>query len=293
MTTYNLYGISDLHLSGIPPYKPMTHFGTQYDNYMERIEAGFQSLPQNAIVLNCGDISWAINREEALQDFKWLNSFGVKVVNTLGNHDYYWGKKGAAFMSGWAYENNLDNIYFADHQQLFTLGFAHGLRMTAVKGSERFTMHEFDPDKLPNGHKKTEEITPRHWDKYMRRLEAALLLRPDILVSHIPPFNADGSPNEMTALIQRSSVSMILYGHRHASIPTKYENGLVDGKLWRNLLAERNNFCPVYLGEIHEDGTKILQAGNDRFVRTVPVIDSIKIDGGIGTIERKDDVCQC
>jgi len=278
MTTYKVFGISDLHLSGNPPYKPMIHFGSQYDNYMERIEAGFKSLPANSIVINAGDTSWAVGRDEALQDFKWLNSFGVKIVNTIGNHDFYWGKKGAAFMSGWAFDNGLTNIHFADHQQLFTLGFSNGLRLAAVKGSERFTMVELDADKLPSGHRKIEEITSKHWEKYMRRLEAALLLRPDILVSHIPPFNAGGFPNEMTALIHRSSVGLILYGHRHGSAPTKYDSGVVDGKLWKNLLAERQNFQPEFIGEIHEDGSKILRSGKDAFVCTAPPIEQIKLE---------------
>ena len=82
----NVYGISDLHLSGKIPYKPMTHFGKQYDGYMEKIETGFKALPNDSVVINTGDISWAINRDEALQDLRWLDSFGIKIINIYYNN---------------------------------------------------------------------------------------------------------------------------------------------------------------------------------------------------------------
>ena len=259
----NLYGISDLHLSGKIPFKPMTHFGKQYEGYMEKIEAGFKSLPPDSVVINVGDISWAINREEALEDFKWLNSFGVKIINTIGNHDYYWGKKGAAFMSGWALDNGLDNMYFVDHQKLFTIG-KNGFTIVAVRGAEKYTQYEieFDPKLLPGGHKpKSEDDLPRHWEKYKRRLETALALKPDILVSHIPPFDEGGVPNEMTEMINKSDVKMILFGHRHSASTNEYDNGYVNGKIWRNLLCERMDFVPVPLGVSHGDGLKLLSNG--------------------------------
>ena len=252
-----IYGISDLHLSGIPPFKNMTAFGSQYNNYMQRIELGFKSLPSNAIVLNCGDISWSISRDEALQDFKWLDSFGIKIVNSIGNHDYYWGSKSAAFMSAWAFDNGLKNIYFVDHRQLFTLGFSNGVRVAAVKGVEKFPKYEFDVELLPSGHQRVENVIPRHYNKYVNRLKFALELNPDILMCHIPPFNIDGTPNELTEIVEKSNVSMILYGHRHKSQPNEYDNNVIRGKFWRNLLAERMDFCPVHIGEVHEDGTKL------------------------------------
>ena len=250
----NLYGISDLHLSGKIPFKPMTHFGKQYEGYMEKIEAGFKSLPPDSVVINVGDISWAINREEALEDFKWLNSFGVKIVNVRGNHDFYIGKKGASFMSNWALDNGLNNIYFIDHQKLFTI-WKNGVTVVGVTGAERFSKHEieFDIKLLPPGHKPTvEDNLPRHWEKYKRRLETALALKPDILVSHIPPFDEGGISNEMTEMVNASNVKIILFGHRHSAQPNKYDCGVFKDKYWVNLLCERIEFNPKLLGSFNE-----------------------------------------
>lgn len=254
-----VYAISDLHLSGRPPFKDMKDFGTQYDRYLERIEYGFRSLPPGAVVINAGDTSWAIGRAEAIVDFKWLDSFGVKIVHTMGNHDYYWGKKGAAFMSGWALDNDLQNTYFVDHQQLFFIG-NHGLTIASTRGIERFTPNsgEFPIELLPAGHSAVAEITPRSWEKYMRRMDTALALHPDILVSHIPPFNHDGSGNEQTESIVASGVKMVIYGHRHNTAYTPRCNKFVDNIFWVNALAERQEFLPALIGYVDEQGSNTL-----------------------------------
>jgi predicted phosphohydrolase len=272
----NVYAISDLHLSGRIPFKNMEEFGAQYAGYMARIESGFRSLPSGSVVINAGDTSWAIRRDEALIDFRWLDSFGVKIVHTMGNHDYYWGKKGAAFMSGWALDNGLQNTYFADHQQLFTIGYK-GLTVAAVRGVERFTptggehwtgsgVHEpFPVEMLPAGHREVAgEVTPRSWEKYMRRLEAALALYPDILVVHIPPFDHQGEFNELTEkIVSTGAVKMVVYGHRHNTPYTPRCNQFVDNIFWVNALAERNDFTPVPLGVTNEEGmSEISVRGN-------------------------------
>lgn len=278
MTT-NVFAISDLHLSGRPPFKDMVAFGEQYAQWMERIEQGFRSLPLNSVVINAGDTSWAIGRDEALVDFKWLDSLGVKIIHTIGNHDYYWGKKGAAFMSGWALDNGLNNTYFVDHQELFTVGL-RGLTVAATRGTERFIEHgvheEFPARLLPPGHREA-EVTPRSWEKYARRLDAALALHPDILVSHIPPFNHDGSPNELTEKIIGRSVKMVIYGHRHKTPETSRCGQYVDGIFWVNALCERHAFTPVPIGVV-QDGMSVLSVG-DGSTRGI-------ISGDTYTIER-------
>ena len=258
----NIYGISDLHLSGNPPYKPMLDFGPQYIGHIEKLETEFKRLPSGSVVINAGDISWSINREEALIDMKWLNSFGVKIINTRGNHDFFWGNKGASFMTNWALDNHLDNLYFVDHTTLFTIGEKPNFTVAAVKGSEKMEQYEieFDVDKLPPGHKpKSVVVTPKHWNKHQRKLEAALALKPDILVSHIPPFDEGGVDNEWTRLIYGSGVAMVLFGHRHKSAPNAFDHTMRNDVMFHNLLCERCDFKPVLLAQVDEDrGTKRL-----------------------------------
>jgi predicted phosphohydrolase len=260
----NIYAISDLHLSGNPPYAPMEKFGPQYTGHIEKLTAAFMALPSGSVVINGGDISWTIRRDEAIRDFKWLNNFGVKFVHTIGNHDFYWDKKSAAYMTQWALANDLWNTYFADHNHVFTIG-QHGPTISAVKGTETipdWNKYSKLEGPLPPGH---DRILPNHYEKYKRRLEMALAHAPDILVAHIPPFNHDGSMNELTHMVLgQPSIKVVIYGHRHNTAPTMFNNALVgrellgeqsDGRriFWVNALCERMDFKPKLIARFSEE----------------------------------------
>lgn len=251
----NIYGISDIHLSGNPPKKPMTKFGPQYEGHIAKLEEGFKSIHKDSIVLVCGDITWAMNREEAMEDLQWLNSFGVKILFSRGNHDYFWGKKPASYMSNWVMDNGLTNLYFVDHREPFFIRDrdSHGITVTATRGCEQIDQYE-----LPiNASEKVTQIKPALWEKYKKRLEEALSFKPDILMSHIPPFCFDGKDNEYTEMVRQSGVSMVVFGHYHESPPMKYDEGEVDGILWKNLLCERMDFKPYFLGYVNGGGIPI------------------------------------
>jgi hypothetical protein len=160
-------------------------------------------------------------------------------------------------MTNWALDNGLDNLYFVDHTALFHIGGPkHFITVAAVKGSEKMEQYEieFDPNKLPPGHKpKSVVITPKHWNKHQRKLEAALALKPDILVSHIPPFDLGGVENEWTRLVYGSGVGMVLFGHWHNAAPNKFDHTVVQDVLFHNLLCERHDFAPIRIGQVDEE----------------------------------------
>ena len=68
-----LFTISDLHLPlGID--KPMNVFGSEWDNYVERIENNWQKIvSDNDMVILPGDFSLASYLYEARADFEFLN----------------------------------------------------------------------------------------------------------------------------------------------------------------------------------------------------------------------------
>lgn len=73
-----LLAIGDLHLS-LGTNKTMEVFGDRWQNYTEKIRAGFQEFvkPEDTVVI-CGDFSWGINLEEALPDLKFFGSYREK-----------------------------------------------------------------------------------------------------------------------------------------------------------------------------------------------------------------------
>ena len=62
-TKWALCTTGDLHLS-LSVAKPMDVFGPRWENYTEKIKAGWENtVGENDTVLVAGDISWAMNAE--------------------------------------------------------------------------------------------------------------------------------------------------------------------------------------------------------------------------------------
>ena len=85
-----IFTIADLHLPlGIN--KPMNIFGSQWDNYVERIRSNWQAIvTQDDTVIIPGDFSWATYIEQAEKDFEYLHSLNGRKIILKGNHDYWW-----------------------------------------------------------------------------------------------------------------------------------------------------------------------------------------------------------
>ena len=89
----SLYAISDLHLS-IGTDKPMAVFGKGWSFYTERLQANWEKkVRKNDTVLVPGDISWAMDFEQAYPDMAFLEALPGRKIITKGNHDYWWSRR--------------------------------------------------------------------------------------------------------------------------------------------------------------------------------------------------------
>ena len=85
-----IFAISDLHMSVANP-KPMNVFGGKWDGYIEKIEADWQKkVADDDVVIVAGDISWAMNFNDAALDFEIFKRLKGKKIFVRGNHDYWW-----------------------------------------------------------------------------------------------------------------------------------------------------------------------------------------------------------
>ena len=85
-----IFAISDLHLSTTAP-KPMDIFGTGWTDYIQKITEDWQEkVSDDDLVLIAGDISWAMQLEDALKDLETLTPLKGRKVFIRGNHDYWW-----------------------------------------------------------------------------------------------------------------------------------------------------------------------------------------------------------
>ena len=86
----SIFAIGDLHLPG-GDKKPMDVFGARWERHFERICADWQSrVKPEDIVLIPGDISWAMQLGDALNDLREIAKLPGTILLLRGNHDYWW-----------------------------------------------------------------------------------------------------------------------------------------------------------------------------------------------------------
>ena len=85
-----IFAVSDLHLPGNQD-KPMDVFGGNWAGHFEKIREDWLSrVGEEDLVLIAGDISWAMNLSDALDDLGKMSDLPGKKVFVRGNHDYWW-----------------------------------------------------------------------------------------------------------------------------------------------------------------------------------------------------------
>ena len=105
-----IFTIADLHLS-FNTDKPMNIFGTNWENYEEKIKKDWQEkVTEKDLVVLPGDFSWAMYLDETEKDFAYINSLPGKKILLKGNHDYWWST--VTSMRKYIKEKNFENIDF-------------------------------------------------------------------------------------------------------------------------------------------------------------------------------------
>ena len=196
-----IFAISDLHISTNTD-KPMDVFGSTWKNYLEKIEADWQSkVGKEDLVLISGDISWAMDLTEALNDISRFSSFNGKKVMIKGNHDYWW--------------KSITNLRKALPENVFALQ-NDALRFdgAVIAGSRAWTVPG-SPDFTPAD----EKIYLRESERLKLSLNNAksLMQEGDKLIAmvHYPPFNARRESTLYTELFKEYGVNAVVYGHLH------------------------------------------------------------------------------
>lgn len=196
-----IFAISDLHLD-INNTKPMNVFGPTWENYIDDIITDWNNnVTDDDVVILAGDYSWAMKFEEVVPDFAWLDSLkGTKII-VRGNHDYWWKSISAVRK---ALPKN-----------------CYALQNDAIKiGNYIFCGNR--GWNVPVGQFNTEEdkkIYSRELERTVLSFNSAKKLQEGdekiIFVTHFPPFNIKGEPNQMTELIEEYGIYKVVFGHLH------------------------------------------------------------------------------
>ena len=208
----SIFAIGDLHLSFDERIsKPMDIFGSRWENHAERLKQNWEeNIGKDDTVLVCGDISWGLRLEEAMADFKWIESLPGRKIITKGNHDLWWGsiKRLNDISEKIRFLQNDAALIFDGDKKVSICG----ARGWICPGTDGFDEHD-------------EKIFKRELIRLEMSLEDAKRHEPDVIIAmlHYPPCNDKFQPSEFTKMLSSYGVKTCIYGHLHGK--DAFKNG--------------------------------------------------------------------
>lgn len=223
-----LYAIGDLHLC-LGADKPMDIFGGAWVGYMDKLRQGLHMIqPEDTTVL-LGDLSWALDLNDAKADFDFINQIPGRKIILKGNHDYWWST--VAKFNKFCQENDYTDQFILNNNHYEYNGYA----ICGTRGwffeEERSGAHD-------------EKVFKRE----LLRLEASLRSAgdlPKIVFLHYPPKYKGYECPEILELLKRYDVRRCFYGHLHGASHALAMEGIWDGVDFRLVAADKIGFQPV------------------------------------------------
>ena len=213
----SVFVMADTHLS-LAVNKPMDKFGARWANHTEKIkEKWCAAVGENDTVVIPGDLSWGINLEEALPDFRMIDALPGKKILLKGNHDYWWDtvKKMTAFNE----EHGIRTFSYLHNNAVRCEDFILcGSRGWYTEEKKVITANEVDTAKLiarEVGRLKTslecgEAIKRQVMEEEGRELEMLVFL-------HFPPYFKGYICDEIILQLYRFGVERCYFGHIHGT----------------------------------------------------------------------------
>ena len=223
-----LYAIGDLHLC-LGADKPMDVFGGAWIGYMDKLREGLKMIrPEDTTVL-LGDLSWALDLENAKADFEFINQIPGRKIILKGNHDYWWST--VSKFTKFCQENRYADQFILNNNHYEYDGYA-------ICGTRGWFFEE--------------ERSGEHDEKVFRRellrLEASLKSAgdlPKIVFLHYPPKYKGYECPEILDILKRYDVRRCYYGHLHGASHALAMEGVWDGIDFRLVAADKIGFQPV------------------------------------------------
>ena len=222
-----LYAIGDLHLC-LGASKPMDVFGGAWVGYMEKLKTGLEKLTEEDTLVLLGDLSWALDLEEAKEDFAWIDQIPGRKIILKGNHDYWWSTN-AKFVK-FCEENGFSNQHILNNNCYTYDGWA-------ICGTRGWFFEE------NRGSEHDEKVFKRE----LLRLEASLKAAgdmPKIVFLHYPPLYKGYICQEIIDLLHTYDVRRCFYGHLHGGSHNLALEGLWDGIEYRLVSSDYLHFSP-------------------------------------------------
>lgn len=199
-----LYAIGDLHLPG-GQEKPMDVFGDHWENHFAHIAAQWRACVQDDdVVLIPGDISWAMQLQEAAPDLQAIGELPGRKIIIKGNHDYWWSTLAKV-------KKILPPGMMALQHDAVDIG------PCVVCGTRGWL--------FPSGEEALSAQDAAISRRELLRLELALVeaeklarnQKPIVVMLHYPPLYDAERDTPFTEVLQRHRVHTVVYGHLHGA----------------------------------------------------------------------------
>lgn len=223
----SVFVIGDPHLS-FSTEKPMDVF-RGWQDYTERLKSNWEKVVSDEdTVIIPGDISWAMNTEEAKADLLFLNSLPGRKIIGKGNHDYWWCtmKKLTEFKLA----NSLDTVDFLFNN-------AYEVEDIAVCGTRGW----FFDDKSDNA----EKVIKREAGRLALSVEEALKTgKEPVAFLHYPVVYESGVCRELLEVLKTYGIRRCYFGHIHGEKTGRYAKYEYEGITFSLISADFLAFCP-------------------------------------------------
>ena len=226
-----LFAIGDLHMSGGDD-KPMDVFGSQWDRHFLHIRENWLKLvSEDDTVLIPGDISWAMQLQDAAADLEEIGRLPGRKILCKGNHDYWW--------------NSISRVRAVLPPSMTALQHSFADLGTAVVCGTRGWLI---PTKETPLSPQDEKICRREAERLRLALETAAGMaggRPLVVMTHFPPLLNGETDTVYTALMEKYSVHTAVYGHLHGNGIQNGFSGEHNGIRYRLVSCDSIGFSPA------------------------------------------------
>lgn len=223
----SLFAIADTHLS-FGTNKPMDVFNG-WENYENKLKSNWEKIvDEKDTVVIAGDISWAMNIEQAKADFEFLDKLPGRKIILKGNHDYWWATK------------HKTEIFFKENSiKSIDILFNNAYRVGdfTICGSRGWF---FDSD---TEHDK--KILLREAARLQMSVNEGERLGGEIIIFlHYPPLNNEQKCDDIYNTVISSPAKRCFYGHLHGQSTRTSFNGESDSVNFKLISCDFLGFCP-------------------------------------------------
>lgn len=245
----SIWALADLHLSFGVPDKKMDVFGDNWKDHPEKIRSNWlKNITPDDLVLIPGDISWAMNIEDAKKDLDWIDALPGTKVMLRGNHDFWWSSLSKVEKilppSIHVIQNNVfrwNNVVIAGSRLWDTpeFSFQQFVNYKENPRANKLTEVEFDQGEME-----------RIFSRELARLELSLKCLPRdasvrIAMTHYPPIGANLTPSRASALLEKYGITFCAFGHLHNIKKEMPMFGIKDGVRYTLVSCDYLDFEPI------------------------------------------------